>query len=52
MTQNHMTNKDITISNLKKEKEDLEQELELKGGIDRVIEDKIYEINDTIKKLG
>ena len=47
-----MTNKDITISNLKKEKEDLEQELELKGGIDRVIEDKIYEINDTIKKLG
>ena len=47
-----MTNKDITISNLKKEKEDLEQELELKGGIDSVIEDKIYEINDTIKKLG
>jgi hypothetical protein len=46
-----MTNKDITIENLKKEKEDLEQELQYKGGIDSVIEGMIYEIEDTIKKL-
>ena len=47
-----MTDKDVTLQNLKREKEELESELEFKGGIDSEIEAKIYEINDTIEKIS
>jgi len=47
-----MTDKDVTLKNLLREKEELEQELEFKGGIDSEIEGKIYEVEDTIKKIS
>ena len=47
-----MTDKDVTLENLKIEKKELETELEFKGGIDSEIEGKIYEIDDTIKKIN
>ena len=51
-----MTNKDITIENLKKEKQELKDELELyefSGPSYKIqeIEDKLYEIDDTIQKI-
>ena len=51
-----MTNKDITIENLKKEKQELKDELELyefSGPSSKIqeIEDKLYEIDDTIQKI-
>jgi hypothetical protein len=50
MTQNLMTNKDITIKNLKDRKEEINEELEYKNV--QSLEDELYEIEDTLKKLG
>jgi len=50
MTQNLMTNKDITIKNLKDRKEEINEELEFKNV--QSLEDELYEIEDTLKKLG
>ena len=47
---NHMTNKDITIKNLKDRKEEINEELEYKNL--QSLEDELYEIEDTLKKLG
>jgi hypothetical protein len=52
MIRENMTDKDVTLKNLLREKEELEQELEFKGGIDSEIEGKIYEVEDTIKKIS
>ena len=45
-----MTNKDITIKNLKDRKEEINEELEYKNV--QSLEDELYEIEDTLKKLG
>ena len=45
-----MTNKDITIKNLKNRKEEINEELEYKNV--QSLEDELYEIEDTLKKLG
>ena len=45
-----MTNKDITIKNLKDRKEEINEELEYKNV--QSLEDELYEIDDTLKKLG
>jgi hypothetical protein len=47
-----MTDKEVTLENLKKEKEELKFELDFRGGIDLEIESKLYEIEDTIKKIS
>lgn len=47
---NHMTNKDITIKNLKDRKEEINEELEYKNL--QSLSDELYEIEDTLKKLG
>ena len=51
-----MTNKDISIEQLKEQKKELNEKLELyefQGPSDMIqkIEDELYEINDSIKKL-
>jgi hypothetical protein len=51
-----MTNKDIQLKKLEDEKKELTNELELyefSGPSSKIqeIEDKLYEVNDTIKKL-
>lgn len=50
MIQNLMTNKEITIKNLKDRKEEINEELEYKNV--QSLEDELYEIEDTLKKLG
>jgi hypothetical protein len=50
MINNLMTNKDITIKNLKHRKEEINEELEYKNV--QSLEDELYEIEDTLKKLG
>jgi len=45
-----MTNKDITIKNLKDRKEEINEELEYKNV--QSLSDELYEIEDTLKKLG
>ena len=45
-----MTNKDITIKNLKDRKEEINEELEYKNV--QSLEDELYELEDTLKKLG
>ena len=45
-----MTNKDITIKNLKDRKEEINEELEYKNL--QSLSDELYEIEDTLKKLG
>ncbi len=52
-----MTNKDITIKQLEDQKKELNEKLEqyeFSGPSNKVqqIEDELYEINDTIKKLN
>jgi hypothetical protein len=52
----NMTNKDIQLKKLEDEKKELTNELELyefSGPSSKIqeIEDKLYEVNDTIKKL-
>tara|TARA_B100001564_G_scaffold295853_1_gene261119 strand:- start:405 stop:569 length:165 start_codon:yes stop_codon:yes gene_type:complete len=44
-----MTNK-VTIDNLKKRKQEIVEELEYKET--PALNDELYEINDTLKKLG
>ena len=44
-----MTN-NITITNLKKRKEEIKEELEFKDTPS--LNEELYEINDTLKKLG
>ena len=50
MINNLMTNKDITIKNLKDRKEEINEELEYKNV--QSLSDELYEIEDTLKKLG
>ena len=45
-----MTNKDITIKNLKDRKEEINEELEFKNT--QSLSEELYEIEDTLKKLG
>jgi len=45
-----MTDKDLTIKNLKDRKEEINEELEYKNL--QSLEDELYEIEDTLKKLG
>ena len=52
-----MTNKDITIQQLKEQKKELNEKLEhyeFQGPSSKIqkIEDELYEVNDTIKKLN
>jgi len=52
-----MTNKDITIKQLEDQKKELKEKLEhyeFNGPSGKVqqIEDELYEVNDTIKKLN
>ena len=47
---NLMTNKDITIKNLKDRKEEINEELEYKNT--QSLSEELYEIKDTLKKLG
>ena len=47
---NLMTNKDITIKNLKDRKEEINEELEFKNT--QSLSEELYEIEDTLKKLG
>ena len=52
-----MTNKDITIKQLEDQKKELREKLEhyeFNGPSDKVqeLEDELFEVNDTIKKLG
>ena len=52
-----MTNKDITIQQLEEQKKELNEKLEqyeFNGPSNKVqqIEDDLYEVNDTIKKLN
>lgn len=46
----NMTDKDLTIKNLKDRKEEINEELEYKNL--QSLEDELYEIEDTLKKLG
>ena len=57
MINNLMTNKDIQIKKLEAEKKELNEKLEMyefNGPSNKVqqLEDELYEINDTIKKLN
>ena len=57
MIHNHMTNKNITIQQLNEQKKELKEKLEhyeFNGPSDKVqeIEDELFEVNDTIKKLN
>jgi len=45
-----MSDKDITIKNLQCRKEEINEELEFKNV--QSLEDELYEIEDTLKKLG
>ena len=45
-----MSDKEITIKNLKDRKEEINEELEIKNI--QSLEDELYEIEDTLKKLG
>lgn len=52
-----MTNKDITIQQLNEQKKELNEKLEhyeFQGPSDMIqkIEDELFEVNDTIKKLN
>ena len=54
---NSMANKDITLQQLKEQKKELNEKLEhyeFNGPSEKVqkLEDELFEINDTIKKLG
>ena len=56
MIRENMTDKDVTLENLKREKKELTNELEhyeFRGPSYKIqeIEDKLQEVNDTIKKL-
>ena len=50
MIHNHMTNKDTQIQNLLIQKKNLEESLEWKHS--QAHEDELYELVDTLKKLG
>ena len=57
MIQDLMTNKDITIKQLNEQKKELNEKLEhyeFNGPSEKVqqVEDELFEINDTIKKLN
>ena len=45
-----MTNKDITIKNLKDREKEINEELEYKNT--ETLSEELYEIKDTLKKLG
>ena len=45
-----MTNKDITIKNLKDREKEINEELEYKNT--QSLSEELYEIKDTLKKLG
>jgi len=45
-----MTDKERTITNLKKRKKEINEELEFKNV--QSLSDELYEIEDTLKKLG
>ena len=45
-----MTDKQYTISSLKERKLEIQEELEFKS--DNSLSDELYEIEDTLKKLG
>jgi hypothetical protein len=45
-----MSDKEITIKNLKNRKDEINEELEYKNV--QSLEDELYEIEDTLKKLG
>ena len=45
-----MNDKELTIKNLKDRKEEINEELEIKNV--QSLEDELYEIEDTLKKLG
>ena len=45
-----MSDKDVVIKNLKDRKEEINEELEIKNI--QSLEDELYEIEDTLKKLG
>ena len=45
-----MSDKDVVIKNLKDRKEEINEELEFKNV--QSLEDELYEIEDTLKKLG
>ena len=47
---NLMTDKDIAIKNLKDRKEEINEELEFKNT--QSLSEELYEIEDTLKKLG
>ena len=46
----HMTNKDITIKNLKDRQKEINEEIEYKNT--QSLSEELYEIKDTLKKLG
>ena len=50
MIQDLMTNKDITIKNLKDRQKDINEEIEYNNA--RSLSEELYEIKDTLKKLG
>ena len=57
MIQDLMTNKDYTIKQLNEQKKELKEKLEhyeFNGPSEKVqqVEDELFEINDTIKKLN
>ena len=45
-----MTNKDITIKNLKDRQKEINEEIEYKNT--QTLSEELYEIKDTLKKLG
>ena len=45
-----MSDKEVVIKNLKDRKEEINEELEIKNI--QSLEDELYEIEDTLKKLG
>ena len=50
MINNLLTTKDITIKNLKDRKKEINEEIEYKNT--QSLSDELYEIEDTLKKLG
>ena len=50
MINNLMTNKDITIKNLKDRQKEINEEIEYKNT--QSLSEELYEIEDTLKKLG
>ena len=50
MINNLMTNKDITIKNLKDRQKEINEEIEYKNT--QSLSEELYEIKDTLKKLG